>query len=89
MSAAFEIVAGARLDFPLPADVAQLVEHFTRNEGVRGSNPRVGSFDFRGTSYANRVRKSPGSATEGSTRGLRWERRGHSGSRCAGGRRRA
>jgi hypothetical protein len=26
----------------LPADVAQLVEHFTRNEGVRGSNPRVG-----------------------------------------------
>jgi hypothetical protein len=26
------------------ADVAQLVEHFTRNEGVRGSNPRVGSF---------------------------------------------
>ena len=25
------------------ADVAQLVEHFTRNEGVRGSNPRVGS----------------------------------------------
>jgi hypothetical protein len=26
----------------VPADVAQLVEHFTRNEGVRGSNPRVG-----------------------------------------------
>ncbi len=25
------------------ADVAQLVEHFARNEGVRGSNPRVGS----------------------------------------------
>ena len=25
-----------------PADVAQLVEHFTRKEGVRGSNPRVG-----------------------------------------------
>ena len=24
------------------ADVAQLVEHFTRNEGVRGSSPRVG-----------------------------------------------
>ena len=24
------------------ADVAQLVEHFTRNEGVHGSNPRVG-----------------------------------------------
>jgi hypothetical protein len=29
--------------YPLErADVAQLVEHFTRNEGVRGSNPRVG-----------------------------------------------
>src|SRR5438270_8373679 len=27
---------------PRQADVAQLVEHFTRNEGVRGSNPRVG-----------------------------------------------
>jgi hypothetical protein len=26
-----------------PADVAQLVEHFTRNEGVPGSNPGVGS----------------------------------------------
>ena len=25
-----------------PADVAQLVEHFTRNEGVPGSNPGVG-----------------------------------------------
>jgi hypothetical protein len=24
------------------ADVAQLVEHFTRNEGVPGSNPGVG-----------------------------------------------
>ena len=29
--------------FSANADVAQLVEHFTRNEGVRGSNPRVGS----------------------------------------------
>ena len=27
---------------PASADVAQLVEHFTRNEGVRGSSPRVG-----------------------------------------------
>ncbi len=26
-----------------PAGVAQLVEHFTRNEGVPGSNPGVGS----------------------------------------------
>ena len=25
-----------------PADVAQLVEHFTRNEGVAGSSPAVG-----------------------------------------------
>ncbi len=28
---------------PWVADVAQLVEHFTRNEGVSGSNPLVGS----------------------------------------------
>jgi len=34
------------------ADVAQLVEHFTRNEGVRGSNPRVGSL----ASLGGRVR---------------------------------
>ena len=33
---------GAALHLAVPADVAQLVEHFTRNEGVRGSNPRVG-----------------------------------------------
>jgi predicted nucleotidyltransferase len=33
--------AAARL--PDRADVAQLVEHFTRNEGVPGSNPGVGS----------------------------------------------
>ena len=26
----------------VPADVAQLVEHITRNDGVRGSSPRVG-----------------------------------------------
>ena len=31
------------VDWPVDADVAQLVEHFTRNEGVRGSSPRVGS----------------------------------------------
>ena len=29
----------------IQADVAQLVEHFTRNEGVRGSNPRVGFYE--------------------------------------------
>jgi O-methyltransferase len=37
------------------ADVAQLVEHFTRNEGVRGSNPRVGLSQ----GAALRQRKSP------------------------------
>ena len=31
-----------RLDFAGRADVAQLVEHFTRNEGVAGSSPAVG-----------------------------------------------
>src|SRR6476661_167045 len=31
---------------PPRADVAQLVEHFTRNEGVSGSNPLVG-FPYR------------------------------------------
>jgi hypothetical protein len=29
------------------ADVAQLVEHFTRNEGVPGSSPGVGSLGFQ------------------------------------------
>src|SRR5205823_1722879 len=33
----------APLDWDCPADVAQLVEHFTRNEGVPGSSPGVGS----------------------------------------------
>src|SRR5450755_2430813 len=30
-------------EVPANADVAQLVEHFTRNEGVPGSSPGVGS----------------------------------------------
>jgi hypothetical protein len=34
-----------RYDPGRDADVAQLVEHFTRNEGVRGSSPRVGFND--------------------------------------------
>jgi hypothetical protein len=38
------------------ADVAQLVEHFTRNEGVRGSSPRVGF--TRRKSLAERARLS-------------------------------
>src|SRR3954470_3264341 len=51
-------LAATRLECGAPADVAQLVEHFTRNEGVRGSNPRVGSSDSsqkprsRGVCYA-------------------------------------
>jgi hypothetical protein len=32
------------------ADVAQLVEHFTRNEGVPGSSPGVGSGFIEGCS---------------------------------------
>jgi hypothetical protein len=31
-------------EIPASADVAQLVEHFTRNEGVPGSIPGVGFF---------------------------------------------
>ncbi len=34
------------LGFGAPADVAQLVEHFTRNEGVSGSNPLGGSLSL-------------------------------------------
>src|ERR1700684_1914736 len=34
---------------PANADVAQLVEHFTRNEGVPGSSPGVGSKDSAGS----------------------------------------
>ena len=40
------------------ADVAQLVEHFTRNEGVRGSSPRVGFQDSGGSARANRLSRS-------------------------------
>ena len=35
----------AALHLRLAADVAQLVEHFTRNEGVPGSSPGVGFQD--------------------------------------------
>src|SRR5690348_14648007 len=40
-----ELGAGTRKlrEIPANADVAQLVEHFTRNEGVPGSSPGVGS----------------------------------------------
>jgi hypothetical protein len=37
-------------EIPANADVAQLVEHFTRNEGVPGSSPGVGSSWFAGIS---------------------------------------
>src|SRR6266508_7009853 len=39
---------GSRLDCVSRADVAQLVEHFTRNEGVPGSSPGVGLLGFAG-----------------------------------------
>ena len=44
-SALHQIATGARRirGIRANADVAQLVEHFTRNEGVPGSNPGVGS----------------------------------------------
>src|SRR5258708_7092475 len=35
-------------EIPANADVAQLVEHFTRNEGVPGSSPGVGSHKIPG-----------------------------------------
>src|ERR671933_161863 len=45
-----------------PADVAQLVEHFTRNEGVRGSSPRVGSIPLpafrRGMAFRSRCARA-------------------------------
>ena len=47
-------------EIPANADVAQLVEHFTRNEGVPGSSPGVG-FGVSGS------REAPG-ATFGATR---------------------
>ncbi len=46
------------------ADVAQLVEHFTRNEGVHGSSPRVGSSRFK--RFGGRLVESVG-ATRAST----------------------
>src|SRR5438093_8505606 len=67
---------GLESDFGSPAwlsrvaDVAQLVEHITRNDGVRGSNPRVGSPNLQGLlrreagSYG---RSSPGGVYQGST----------------------
>src|SRR5437867_2992170 len=47
-----------RLRFEDPADVAQLVEHFTRNEGVPGSSPGVGFRPFAGVSSALATRRA-------------------------------
>ncbi len=52
---AARIATGARQirEIPASADVAQLVEHFTRNEGVPGSSPGVGlenALEIRGFS---------------------------------------
>ena len=44
-------------EIPANADVAQLVEHFTRNEGVPGSSPGVGL--GRGRSTGHRPRDMP------------------------------
>ncbi len=41
-SAGQSSLRGKRLTYIGRADVAQLVEHFTRNEGVPGSSPGVG-----------------------------------------------
>src|SRR4051812_5900323 len=38
------------------ADVAQLVEHFTRNEGVPGSSPGVGSSELQAPRARTRLR---------------------------------
>jgi hypothetical protein len=42
-----------------PADVAQLVEHFTRNEGVPGSSPGVGFASFWGQVLRSSIGLSP------------------------------
>ena len=48
---------GPPLDFGCLADVAQLVEHFTRNEGVPGSSPGVGSPGERGMPAVVRIKR--------------------------------
>src|SRR6202035_4450980 len=42
-------------EIPANADVAQLVEHFTRNEGVPGSSPGVGSLGTPATTGVPRL----------------------------------
>jgi len=58
-------------EIPANADVAQLVEHFTRNEGVPGSSPGVGSRkapENRGFSVSG-VRSCPGRGHKTDTSG--------------------
>jgi peptidase A4-like protein len=45
--APFPVTADADLQSAIPAGVAQLVEHFIRNEGVSGSSPLAGFSDRR------------------------------------------
>ena len=74
-----KVDAGSRKirEIPANADVAQLVEHFTRNEGVPGSSPGVGfgkgpknrGFPFLG-SPADLERRFAEQARQGSSRVL-------------------
>jgi len=64
--------AGPTLHSSDPADVAQLVEHFTRNEGVPGSSPGVG---FEGNTCKCGgfvLSRLPRCVVGGNTRGNRW-----------------
>jgi hypothetical protein len=61
MTAAATERTGCRGTIPANADVAQLVEHFTRNEGVPGSSPGVGSVDLQG--FYEPLRLAPGLPT--------------------------
>ena len=49
---------GRTQEIPANADVAQLVEHFTRNEGVPGSSPGVGSQNALQIAYFVTVQSS-------------------------------
>ena len=47
-----------RLESRRFADVAQLVEHITRNDGVRGSSPRVGFHRLIASRIASAIRQT-------------------------------
>ena len=61
---------GAALHLAVPADVAQLVEHFTRNEGVRGSSPRVGFSEIPAFGTGTRRGMSSGGGAPAVSRAL-------------------